>query len=127
MNVCLLISYFSTNNSIIITKRTSRNFISQLSLVFGNFIATNSLKHSNFHRKSSREITILGRNYLKNVFPPPPQTCKPRGHTPGAVCARRCVCVCVSGRCVCVWGVWWGGVVCVCGCVCVCVCVCDCV
>src|SRR4029434_7112221 len=33
MNVCLIINYFSTNNSIIITKRTIHNFLSQLSLV----------------------------------------------------------------------------------------------
>src|SRR4029434_3052840 len=32
MNVCLLITYFSTNNSIIITKREICNFLSQLSL-----------------------------------------------------------------------------------------------
>src|SRR4029434_843592 len=68
MNVCLLINSFSTNNSIIITKRTIRNFLSQLSLVFGNFIAKtpqNKNFHSKLFGKAPAKSGILGRKYLK--------------------------------------------------------------
>src|SRR4029434_1328534 len=57
MNVCLLITYFSTNKSIIITKREIRNF----------HLLTQC--HRNKHLKNTATFTaksgILGRNYLK--------------------------------------------------------------
>src|SRR4029434_2463819 len=51
MNGCLLITYFSTNNSIIITKREIRNFFIATFTCSRNFIAKKPpKKHSNFHR-----------------------------------------------------------------------------
>src|SRR4029434_4571031 len=56
-NVSLLILYFSTNNSIIITKREICNFH-----LLPQFHCN---KHSNFLEKPSQKSVILGRNYHK--------------------------------------------------------------
>ena len=63
MNVCLIIIYFSTNNSIKITKREIRNFLSQLSLkktqqlslqLFGKAPAKSGILARNYHKKGPR-------------------------------------------------------------------------
>ena len=53
-NVCLLIIYFSTNNSIIITKRDIRNFLSQLSRAPAISSQQTPKKHSNFLEKPTQ-------------------------------------------------------------------------
>src|SRR4029434_8108782 len=73
MNVCLLITYFSTNNSIIITKREICNFLSQLSLAPAFSSQQTPKKHRNFPRnfleKLPRNQEFQAANILKNVLP----------------------------------------------------------
>src|SRR4029434_1236422 len=72
MNVCLIINYFSTNNSIIITKRTIHNFLSQLSLVSPISLQqkpNNKNFHRNFVEKLLRHQEFEAANISKNVLP----------------------------------------------------------
>src|SRR4029434_1562797 len=83
MNVCLLISYFSTNNSIMITKREICNFLSQLSIAPAFSSQQTPKKHSNFHRNF---LEKLPRN---QEFQPATNTKKAReilGGLPYDVC-----------------------------------------
>src|SRR4029434_6593486 len=70
-NVSLLINYFSTNNSIIITKRTIHNFLSQLSLV-SPISLQQTPKNKNFHRNFLEKL-LRNQDNISKIFLPEAQ------------------------------------------------------